>query len=75
MNSTEFRASLDFLRISQVELARILNVTSRAVNTWATQDRRVPGPIEAYLNLLVSLPADYTAKELYRAKSRSKGRE
>jgi hypothetical protein len=68
MNVDELRETLASLAISQVDLARLLGVTSRAVSLWATDERGVPGPASAYLRLLLSLPKALQAKEFARLK-------
>jgi hypothetical protein len=64
MNADELRQSLSSLAITQLDLARLLGVTSRAVSLWATDERGVPGPAAAYLRLLLALPKALQAKEL-----------
>jgi transcriptional regulator with XRE-family HTH domain len=67
MKGLELRPLLEKLRISQADLARLVGVTPRAVNSWATSEQEeVPGPVAAYIQLLVSLPLDYQRRELMR---------
>ena len=66
MNSKDLRAALAALGLSQGALARLLGVTTRTVNFWAVEDRALPGPVAAYLQLLHSLPKTLQAKELAR---------
>lgn len=66
MSASELRVTLATLGLSQVDLARLLGVTARAVNLWATDERGVPGPAAAYLRLLLGLPKALQAKELAR---------
>lgn len=62
----DLRAVMGKLRLSTLELARLLGVTQRAVNMWLKADRKLPGPVKAYLRLLMSLPSDAVAVELHR---------
>lgn len=68
MMSREFKSALADLAISQVDLARLVSVTPRAVAMWMAGDREVPGPVEAYLRLVASLPAGQRQAELARAR-------
>lgn len=56
MTPLEFRSALTRLNYRQCDLARLLDVTPRAVNMWARGDRKVPGPVVAWLRLVESLP-------------------
>lgn len=49
MNGGELRDRLDCLKLTQVEFARLLGVTPRAVNMWVTGKRKVPSTATAYL--------------------------
>lgn len=46
MEAEEFQDALDRLGISQVEAARRLRVSDRAVRFWVAGDRKIPGPVE-----------------------------
>lgn len=70
MTNDELKTALMAIGISQVALARLVNVTPRAVSLWMTGDRTIPGPAEAYLRLLQSLPASRLQVELSRLKDR-----
>jgi hypothetical protein len=54
------------LDLSQADFARLIGVTSRAVTLWMVGDRRIPGPVEAYAQLLVSVPLSVRQTELKR---------
>jgi transcriptional regulator with XRE-family HTH domain len=71
MDHEEFKRRLSRLGLSQVEFAKLVDVTPRAVNTWAIGDRSVPGPAAAYLNLFEQAPPALRAIELARAKETS----
>lgn len=65
------------LGISQVDLAKLLEVTTRTVNLWVTDDGRdIPGPVKAYFRVLTSLDETGRKKEFSRLKQgESKMRE
>jgi len=62
----DLREMFERIGITQVEASKLLGVTSRAVHWWVTDRRKVPGPVKAYLRLLISLPDNLKAVELYR---------
>lgn len=64
MTRHELKAILGQLNISQVDLARLVDVTPRAVNLWMTGTRSIPGPVKAYVQLLASLPIGMRQAEL-----------
>jgi hypothetical protein len=70
MTSLELRAALTELELTQADFARLLGVTSRAVALWAANERAVPGPVEGYLRLLGTLPAQLRQIELMRLKQK-----
>src|SRR5271155_440450 len=70
MLSRDLKLALSELSISQVDLARLVGVTTRAVAMWMAGDREVPGAVEAYVRLLGSLTAAQRQAELARAKDR-----
>lgn len=49
MTPTEFRDTLKYLRLTQVEFARRARVTPKAVQAWASGKAPVPGPVVALL--------------------------
>ena len=68
MNQNNLRIAIEKLNISQVSLANLLDVTPRAVNTWLSGSRSIPGPVIAYVNLLISLPTGMQQIEINRSK-------
>ena len=52
MDEPNLKPKLEKLGLRQSDLARLLNVTPRAVNMWATGAQPVPGYVTAYLRLL-----------------------
>lgn len=66
MQSTELQRALEDLRLSPADAARLLKVTGRAVGFWLSGEREVPGPVAAYLSLMLSLPAAQRDLELAR---------
>ena len=70
MTQDDLKGMLDSLDMKPVELASLLNVTPRAINLWLAGEREVPGPTEAYLALLLSLPPALRAKEKLRLQNK-----
>lgn len=66
MTRQELRANLAGLGISHSNLADLVAVTPRAVSLWMTGARGIPGPVSAYVQLLVSLPPGMRQAELSR---------
>jgi hypothetical protein len=64
MNGTELKSVLGRLGLKQTEFAQLLDVSARAVSTWATGENPVPGPVAAYLRVLQSLPPEQLRLEL-----------
>src|SRR5262245_56947988 len=64
MNGSELKSVLGRLSLKQTELAQLLDVSPRAVSTWATGESPVPGPVAAYLRVLQSLPPEQLRSEL-----------
>jgi len=56
MNDLELCRTLKQLGLSQRDLADLLDVTMRSVSYWITGERRVPGPVAAFLRLFAQLP-------------------
>lgn len=68
MTARQIRKSLKDLGLSQIVFARLMGVTPRAVNLWATGKRHIPGPVIAYLRIFPQLSASRWAKEVMGAK-------
>lgn len=66
MSPDEFRTALEKIDLYQVEFAHLMGVSSRAVSLWANGPVKVPGPVRAYLRLLLSIPSDQQRQELGR---------
>jgi predicted transcriptional regulator len=58
------------LELSQVDFARLIGVTARAVTLWMVGDRGIPGPVESYARLLSSIPVAARQAEFKRLKER-----
>ena len=56
MTPDQFTEMLNRLHLSQVQLARQIKATPRAVNYWAAGSRKIPGSVEAYLRVLDQSP-------------------
>jgi transcriptional regulator with XRE-family HTH domain len=63
---------LNTVGLKQTELARLLDVSPRTVSMWATGEVNLPGPVAAYLRLLVAAGPDNLAAELGRLQGRHK---
>jgi transcriptional regulator with XRE-family HTH domain len=63
--------ALERLGLKQAELARLIDVSPRTVSLWATGETMLPGPVAAYLRVLLALPAEARSEELKRLKGRS----
>jgi hypothetical protein len=66
MSPDELRLALANLGISQVDFARLINVTPRAISLYLGKEREIPGAVEAYIRLLGSLPMGQRQAELTR---------
>lgn len=64
MAPDDLRAAFEALNLRQYQAAMLLGVTQRAVGMWVNGEREVPGPVSAYVNLLLSLPGALRAQEL-----------
>jgi hypothetical protein len=64
--NNDLATGLKSLGISAAEFAKLARVTVRAVNMWLTNERGLPGPARAYLDLLAALPRALQKKELAR---------
>jgi transcriptional regulator with XRE-family HTH domain len=73
MLSTELKAFISELGISQADFARLVGVTSRAVTLWLAEERAIPGPVESYVRLLQMLPGSLKYIELSRLKEKGTG--
>jgi predicted transcriptional regulator len=72
MFASDLRSALDEFELSQVELARLVGVTPRAVNMWLQGDREIPGPVEAYMRLFSMLPVAMRTFERAKAAGKEK---
>ncbi len=66
MTAADLRIILAKLDLSQAQLARLLDVTPRAMTTWLSGMRPVPGPVAAYLRLFAATPAAVRLAEVQR---------
>src|SRR5271163_2441835 len=73
MTGTELKAVLAEIGVGQSDFARLVGVTPRAVNLWATDGRAIPGPTDAYLRLFQLLPPNLRQIEIGRLKDRGTG--
>ena len=68
MSRAELRDILTSLELTQADLAALVGLTPRAVSSWMSGEREVPGPVEAYLGLLGAAPQSVRQEELKRLK-------
>ena len=54
MTPSELRAIIAHLGLTQVGVARILGVTSRAVGMWVAGDRKVPELLAKVLRMIIA---------------------
>jgi hypothetical protein len=66
MTGTDLRAALVRLGVSQVAFARLAGVSTRAVTLWLSEERPIPGPVEAYVRVLSLTPESVRAAEIQR---------
>ena len=66
MNGSSLKTRIADLGLSQAEFASALDVTPRAISMWLSEERPVPGPVQAYLRLLQACPSSVQAFELNR---------
>jgi transcriptional regulator with XRE-family HTH domain len=66
MTAAELRTAVGKLALSQAQLARLLDVTPRAMSTWLSGTRPVPGPVAAYLRLFANTPRAVQLAEVQR---------
>ncbi|NEJ23189.1 hypothetical protein GR247_23850 [Rhizobium leguminosarum] len=64
MNGSDLREALGSFGLSQVEFARLLDVSVGGVAQWLSGVRPVPGPVEAYVQLFLRLPPSIQELEL-----------
>ncbi len=67
MNKNELKNAMSALGLSSISLAKLLDVTPRAVSMWLTGERSVPGPAVAYLNLFSKLPPSQQQLEIQKS--------
>ena len=66
MTPDDLRFALVELGITQTQLARLIGITPRAISLWLGSERGIPGSVEAYLRLMVSLPQSERQLEFSR---------
>jgi hypothetical protein len=71
MYSGDLKLLLSSLELSQVEFAKLVGVTPRAVNMWVQGEREIPGPVESYLRVFQML----SSSQKFAEKERVAGRE
>ncbi|TCA33677.1 hypothetical protein E0H70_08145 [Rhizobium leguminosarum bv. viciae] len=64
MSGNALREALVQIGLSQVEFARLLDVSIGGVAQWLSGARPVPGPVEAYVHLFLRLPPSIQELEL-----------
>jgi hypothetical protein len=64
MNGNELRSAIEALGLTQAEFARLVGVSVGAVAQWLSEARSVPGPVQAYLSLLMRVPSSIREYEI-----------
>lgn len=72
MSISHLKPTLEKLGLRQSDFARLLDVSARTVNMWATGAQPVPGSVAAYLRLLEAAAPDVRAAEVERVVDRSR---
>lgn len=70
MDSAQLEAAIVGLGVRKAEASRLLGVTPRAMSMWLHGDRSIPGPVEAYMRLALSIPRECLALELDRLRTK-----
>lgn len=70
MTPTELHAALAALGLRPRDLAGLVDVSDRAVSLWLAGGREIPGPLAAYVGLLLNLPTALRSQELARLKEK-----
>jgi hypothetical protein len=68
MSQEDLRVFLARTGLSVVDLAKLVDVTPRAVAMWLSGERAIPGPIGAYTRIFSWLPDGARSSELQRLK-------
>jgi transcriptional regulator with XRE-family HTH domain len=66
MQPDDLHQALEALGLHVAELARLVDVTPRAVALWLSGERHIPGPLSAYVRLLSAIPIEDRRAELGR---------
>lgn len=64
MEENIVHTALDKLSLSSPNFSKLVGVTPRAVSLWLSGQREVPGPVHAYVRLLLSLPPHLRRREI-----------
>lgn len=72
MSQSALKPQLAKLGLRQSDLARLVDVSPRTVNLWATGNQPVPGAVAGYLRLLEAATPDVRQSEFDRLDDRSK---
>jgi len=54
MTARQYERALEILGLTHEQAAQLLDVTKRASHHWASKNRKIPGPAEAYLRHLIA---------------------
>lgn len=72
MSEQNLKPTLEKLGLRQTDFARLLDVSARTVNLWATGAQPVPGTVSAYLRLLEAAAPEVRAAEMERVVDRTR---
>lgn len=66
MSSDEFTLARHELGFTQVQMAKLLNVTERTIQHYESGDREVPGPVVRVVSISLALRDKEVIKALFR---------
>ena len=72
MSQGALKPKLARLGLRQSDLARLIDVSTRTVNLWASGSQPLPGSVDGYLRLLEAAPVRVRQAEFDRLDDRSK---
>lgn len=68
MTAADLRSFLLEARLSQAEFAKLVDVTPRAISMWLSDERKIPGPVDAYARVFRGLTVGTRQAEVRRLK-------
>lgn len=71
MKGVDLRDAITGMGLTQVEFARLVDVSVGAVAQWLSGARAVPGPVESFVSLFLRLPSSIRETELQQLRKGS----